>query len=305
MIVSSSKQQQTNEETMKVIANLKLEVMKKLGFVLLAGIVALSACTDEAEETGIDESLTDTALTDAEVDAVYEDIDDLSSLSLESTGNVLGGKVADEEPTDDRFCEGIITFEGDKSGGTITIDFGDGCEDDFGNIRKGKIIIAYTGPRFEPGSTVITTLVDYSINDIAIEGTRTLENISTSSVDYPTFNITLVGGKVTWPDETFATRDSDRVRVWKRERNPREDAHLITGEANGVTRRGVAYEMQILDTLVYKRACRISRRARIPVQGVKQIETEEKIITIDFGDGECNRRFEVICEGKTEDVTVD
>ncbi|MEO1097338.1 MAG: hypothetical protein AAFX57_06235, partial [Bacteroidota bacterium] len=53
LIVSSSKQQQTNEETMKVIANLKLEVMKKLGFVLLAGIVALSACTDEAEETGI------------------------------------------------------------------------------------------------------------------------------------------------------------------------------------------------------------------------------------------------------------
>lgn len=290
---------------MKMIANLNLEVMKKLGFCLLASMFVLVACTDEAEEVGIDGNLTEAALTDAEVDAVYEDIDDLSSMSLESTGNVLGGKISDDEPEDDRFCEGVVSFVGDKTGGTITIDFGDGCEDANGNIRKGKIIIVYTGPRFEPGSTVVTTLVDYSINDIAIEGTRTLENISISTADYPTFHITLIGGKVTWPDETFATRESDRVRVWKRERNPREDSHLITGEASGMTRRGVQYEMQITDTLVYKRACRISRRARIPVQGQKQIETENKLITINFGEGECDRRFEVIVEGKTEDVTVD
>ncbi|MEM6523214.1 MAG: hypothetical protein AAGF85_00380 [Bacteroidota bacterium] len=280
--------------------------MKKLGFFLLVGMFALSACTDEAEETGIDGELTETALTDAEVDAVYEDVDDMVNLSLESTDNVLGGKVTEDEPDDDRFCDGIVSFEGDKTGGTITIDFGEeGCLDRNGNLRKGKIIIVYSGPRFLPGSTVITTLENYSINGIAIEGTRTLENISTSTIDYPTFHITLVGGKVTWPDETFATRDSDRVRVWKRERNPREDSHLVTGEANGITRRGVAYEMQILDTLVYKRACIPSRRARIPVQGVKQIETRQTIITIDFGDGECDRNFEVSVEGKTEDVTVD
>ncbi|MEM7110616.1 MAG: hypothetical protein AAF519_20470, partial [Bacteroidota bacterium] len=226
--------------------------MKKLGFFFLVGMFALSACTDETEDTAIDSELTETALTDAEVDAVYEDVDDMVGLSLESTGGVLGGKVADDEPIDDRFCEGIVSFEGDKTGGTITIDFGEeGCQDPNGNLRKGKIIIVYSGARFLPGSTVVTTLENYSINNIAIEGTRTLENISSSTIDFPTFHITLVGGKVTWPDETFATRESDRVRVWKRASNPRADSHLVTGEANGVNRRGVAYEMQILDTLVY------------------------------------------------------
>ncbi len=290
---------------MKVIAIFKLEVMKKLGFFVLAGLTLLAACTDEGEEIGVESNLTESAVNDAEIDAVYEDVDDMVSLSLESTGAILGGRVAEDEPADDRFCEGVVSFEGGRDGGTITVDFGDGCTDNHGNLRKGQIIIVYTGPRFEPGSTVVTTLVDYSINDIAIEGTRTLENIATSTEDYPTFHITLVGGQVTWPDETFATREVDRVRVWKRERNPLEDAQLVTGEASGITRRGVAYETQILDTLVYKRSCRPSRRARIPVQGIKEIETDSKIITIDYGDGNCDRRFEVRVEGKTEDVTVD
>lgn len=279
--------------------------MKRLGLLMLVGMFALAACTDEGEETGIDSELTESAVADVEIDAMYEDVDDMVSLSLESTGDVLGGKTAEGAPDDDRFCDGVVSFEGTKTEGTITIDFGEGCLDRNGNLRKGKIVIEYSGPRFEPGSTVVTTLFDYSINGIAIEGTRTLENISISSTDYPTYNITLVGGKVTWPDETFATREVDKVRVWKRERNPREDSRLVTGEASGITRRGVAYQMNILDTLVYKRACLPSRRAGIPVQGVKEIETRQTIITIDFGNGECDRDFEVVVEGKTEDLTVD
>ncbi|MEM9857623.1 MAG: hypothetical protein AAF843_09710 [Bacteroidota bacterium] len=280
--------------------------MKKLGFFFLIGILVLSACTDEVDETSIEGDLTETALNDTEIDAVYEDVDDMVNMSLESTENVLGGKIADEEPIDDRFCQGVISFDGDKTSGTITIDFGEeGCLDPNKNLRKGKIIISYNGARFLPGSTVVTTLENYSINDIAIEGTRTLENISSSTIDFPTFHITLEGGKVTWPDETFATREADRVRVWRRENNPRLDAHLVTGEASGMTRRGVAYEMEILDTLIYRKACVPSRRARIPVQGVKQIETRDKLVTINYGEGECNRKFEVVVEGKTEDVTVD
>ncbi len=291
---------------MKMIANLNLEVMKKPGVLMLMVMVVLTACNDEVDEAAIDGQLTETGVSDTEIDAVYEDVDDMVSLSLESTDGSLGGRVAeDDQPDDDRFCDGVVTFEGDKDGGTITLDFGDGCIDKNGNIRKGKIVIEYSGRRFLPGSTVITTLINYSINDVAIEGTRTLENISTSTEDYPTFQITLEGGKVTWPDETFATREVDKVRVWKRERNPREDSHLVTGEANGTTRRGVTYEMQILDTLVYKRACVPSRRARIPVSGIKQIETDTKTITIDFGDGQCDRRFEIMVEGTTEDATVD
>lgn len=290
---------------MKLIVNLKLEGMKKLGIFFLAGLVMLSACNDETEEANINSDRTETAVSDVEIEAVYEDVDDMVSLTLESTEAALGGRVAEDEPAYERFCEGIVSLEGDENSGTITIDFGDGCVDDSGNTRKGQIIIIYTGRRFVPGSTIATTLVDYSINDIAIEGTRTLENMSTSSEDYPTFHITLVGGKVTWPDGTFATREVDRVRVWKRENNPLADVRLVTGEASGVTRRGVAYETQILDTLVFKRSCRPSRRAQIPVQGIKEIETDSKILTIDYGDGSCDRRFSLTVEGKTEDVTVD
>ena len=292
---------------MKTILDLNLKVMKKLGLLMLVAVVTLTACNEEMDETSLDSELTEAGVSDTEIAAVYEDVDDMVSLSLESTGEVLqGGRVAEgDEPDDDRFCENVVTFEGGRESGTITIDFGEGCVDRNGNVRKGKIVIVYTGPRFEPGSVVTTTLIEYSINDIALEGVRALENMSTTVEDYPTFHITLEGGKVIWPDETFATREVDKVRVWKRERNPREDSHLVTGEANGITRRGVAYEVEILDTLVYKRACIPSRRARIPVEGVKQITTDENIITVDFGDGACDRRFEISVDGVTGDATVD
>ncbi|TRX52455.1 hypothetical protein FNH22_22365 [Fulvivirga sp. M361] len=277
--------------------------MKKTLLHSLLVLVVFTSCDPESDEANLNSDLDVTAVNEAEIDAVYEDIDDLSIVNFESVTDAMNGRVAEEE--DDRLCDNVVSFEGDRNEGTITIDFGEGCVDPNGNVRKGKIVIEYNGPKFQPESEIVTTLIDYSINDIAIEGVRTLENISTSTEDFPTFHILLEGGKVTWPDETFATREVDRVRVWKRARNPREDAHLVTGTANGMTRRGIQYDMEILDTLVYKRACLPSRRARIPVAGVKQIETENKVITIDFGDGECDRRFDVSIEGITEEVTVD
>jgi len=287
---------------MKAILNLLTSKQWQVAIVLIS--VLLVSCDNDNEVDLVSQESEDTAISEAEIDAVYEDVDDLSIVGLSATEASEGGKLADGEPDDDRFC-GTFTFEGDKTAGTIIIDFGEGCEDKNGNIRKGKIIIGYQGGKLVPGSFVKTTLEDYSINDIAIEGVRTLENISESLEDYPTFHITLEGGKITWPDETFATREVDRVRVWVNAPNPLNDEHHVTGTAEGMTRRGVDYEMVITDTLVYKRVCRISRRGRIPVAGTKVITTEEKVITIDYGDGECDRRVEIVVNGNREEVAVD
>lgn len=284
---------------MKTIVNL---LMKKTWLFLVIGMIAV-ACNDSELDLVTDES-EQVAVSEAEIDAVYEDVDDISSVSIQFSAANDGGKIA-EDPADDRFCENVFSFEGDKHSGTITLDFGDGCIDRNGNVRKGKIIIEYMGGKLVPGSKIVTTLVEYSINNIEIKGVRTLENISESLEDYPTYHITLVGGEVIWPDGTNATREVDKVRVWVNANNPLNDEHHVTGTANGKTRRGVNYDMVITDTLVYKRACRLSRRGRLPVAGTKVITTDNKIITVNFGDGECDKRVEIIVEGNREEVTVD
>lgn len=289
-------------ETIKLF--LKKPVMVLM---LFSSCVYLMSCEDDGEEinNSISESEEQLVASEAEIDALYEDVDDMTTTGLASTEN-SGGKTAEEE--DDRFCEGSFNFSGDKSSGVITVDFGDGCVDRYGNTRKGKIIIEYTGGRLMPGSVVHTTLENYSINDISVEGMRTLTNIADSTDDYPTFHITLQGGKVIWPDETFATREVDRVRVWVNAPNPFNDEQHVTGTASGKTREEVAYNMEIIDTLVYKRSCRISRRALLPVQGIKVIKTETdstaQTITIDYGEGGCDRAVDITTEGRSEEVTV-
>ncbi|UII19233.1 hypothetical protein [Fulvivirga ligni] len=278
--------------------------MKSLNVVIVMLFMAvglvLTSCDKEAVETNNNETVVNS---DSDMESSFEDIDDLASTILEATESNSGGRIAGE--ADDRVCEGAITFSGDANSGTIVIDFGAGCEDSYGNVRKGKINIAYTGGRFQSGSVVTTTLDGYSINDIAIEGTRTLTNITESANDYPTFSISLTGCKITWPNDDVATRTVSKVRVWKRASSPINDEVWITGEASGVTRRGVAYNTTITDSLVYKASCRVSTRGRLALAGTKIIETENKIITVDYGDGNCDRRVSIVVDGKSENVNLD
>ena len=278
--------------------------MKSLNVVIALLFVAVSmvltSCDKETVETSNNEIVVNS---DADMESSYEDIDDLASNMLESTESNPGGRITAE--LDDRICEGAVSFTGDASSGTIVIDFGTGCEDSYGNVRKGKIKITYTGGRFQPGSVVTTTLEDYSINDIIIEGTRTLTNITESANDYPTFSIALTGGKITWPNDDVATRSVNKVRVWKRGANPINDEVLITGEASGVTRRGIAYNTTITDSLVYKASCRVSARGRLALSGTKIIETNNKILTVDYGDGSCDRRVSIVVDGSSENVNLD
>lgn len=286
---------------MKTNENLNVVVRKIMFISTIAGIMTMVACNEENEEPSVTEQAS-IATTEADISAAFEDIDDMAELTVELSTEPAGGRVS--ELDDDRFCEGVFSVEGDKESGTITLDFGDGCADKKGNVRKGKIIITYKGRRFEPGSSATTTFADYSINNVAIEGIRTVVNISESLESAPTFSVNLVDGSATWPDGAVATREAEKVHVLVRNANPLNDLLKVAGEANGTTRNGVAYEMVITDSLVFKRGCRAIKRGRIPVEGVKVIETENKTITVDFGDGTCDGEVEVIVDGKSEELTV-
>jgi hypothetical protein len=105
------------------------------------------------------------------------------------------------------------------------VDFGvTGCTDLKGNIRTGKVIFTYNGRRFVTGSTVVTTVENYTINGVKLEGKRTLTNVTGSTSDAPKFNVVLENGKATLlADGTFAERESNITWSWIREANPAND----------------------------------------------------------------------------------
>ncbi len=173
-------------------------------------------------------------------------------------------------------------------------------------LKEQKFAHNFEGRRFLPGSTVVATFDNYSINDIQLSGTRTLTNITESSVSAPKFQIQLENGKAVWPDGSEATREHCLVRTWIRANNPLNDAMVIEQcdgadvAASGTNRRGKSYTMSILEPLVYKRGCPIA------VEGVKQFVdvASGKVILVNYGEGDCDRSITISVDGNSRTVNV-
>ena len=291
---------------------LKQNILKFSALALVFSILGISSCNKEEEDRL---TIQDTAdiTEEALTDAYFQDLDDIAGVAIETpteTQYNSGRTSSYVTIPDHRFiCEGIIvTVESDPAStqelpkGVLTIDFGSsGCPDLKGNVRKGKLIFTYQGKRFIPGSTVVTTTEDYFINDVKLEGTRTLTNVQNSTADAPRFNVVLANGRATFPNELSITRQSDITWQWNREDNPLHDNLRIedTSTASGTTRGGRDYSVMLLEDLVYKRHCGIA------VSGVKKYTIDaSKEITIDFGDGTCDREFTVTVNGVTRNISL-
>ncbi len=286
-----------------------------LGVVVMA-LVFLSSCTDN-NQVALSTNDSNNVENEAVTESYFEDVDDMSTLAVSvdastSTGSRESASGREgKKPSDPRFTCATVTFEfaADNSvanpHGYITINFGTtGCKDARNNVRKGIIKVEFKGRRFMPNSQIITTLQGYSINDIAIEGVRTVTNTSGSLETNPKFNVTVQGGKATWPDGTTATREVNRTREWVRATNPLNDEWIVTGTAAGTNRDGKTYQMEITKPLVYKRECASSNSGGIAVEGTKVLTVDGKVITIDYGSGTCDKLITITINGVSKEIEV-
>jgi hypothetical protein len=221
-----------------------------------------------------------------------------------------GDPVTNLKDLDDRLkCATVtITRTGNKDApaGSILIDFGAGCTDSRGVVRKGKINVAYSGRRFSPGSKITTTFDGYFRNEVKIEGTHTLTNVQTALTSNPKFTVVIAGGKITFGDGKTITREQNFTREWQRASSPNADKWVITAgsKANGTNRNGKAYSMEVIADLVYSRACAISNKVFIAVSGTKKFTVDGKVYTVDYGTGNCDNEITVTVNGVTKTITV-
>jgi hypothetical protein len=222
---------------------------------------------------------------DNQDDYYLDDVDDMASIQLEKETGSSGGKISEE--SDERLSCAEITRTGTEESGTIVIDFGEGCTGPRGNVRKGKLVIDYSGRRNDPGSFWTIEFEDYFINGISIEGMRKVNNISESGTGVLIFKVDMENGLMTWPDGRQGKRTIHRVREHHLDDNNLLDRLIVYGTAEGNHRNGRGYFIEILEPLVYTRACK-QQGVFIPVEGVKSIKQGERQITVDYGDGECD-----------------
>jgi|SRR6266850_3739653 len=272
--------------------------------VLLAFWLFLGSCSPEP----IDFSLNDSKNVENETasDSYFTESEDLTAVTVSSDNATGGGRVIVVD--DPRLACATVTIEPDAAStlvhpkGILIIDFGAGCTDNHGSIRKGKITIAYDGRRFLGGSSVVTALNGYEINGVKIEGIRTVANTSASTQSNLIFTTTMLGGKITWPDGGSVSRDETTTRERKLGPTSNDTQWFVTGSASGTNRNGLDYTMTITNKLVYKRACAVNDKVYMAVQGTKELVVENKKITVDYGTGACDKLVTITIKGKSKVV---
>ena len=258
----------------------------------LGGTLLFSSC--EKENNLISDADLDLAEDEVLTEAIFDDIMETADIAMNYVDGLVLKSTVDS-------CPYIEVKDSIENVRVITIDYGDGCEGFYGNTRAGMIKIVLEGRYMESNSVRTITLIDYYINDIHVEGTKTVKNNGMNESQHLSFSVELTGGKITTPGGIVITREFSHIREWVQgSATPRliwDDVYFISGSASGTTFRGDAYSRTITNPLLWAASCRFLK------SGTIVIEVEGKLpIIIDYGDGECDAEATITRDGNTKTI---
>ncbi len=254
--------------------------------------ILFSACQTETEKAELSLDVEEkSAIEDEETaENLFDIVETITNSAIRNSAISSGGRVS--KLNDPELSCAKISFSGDKQSGRIKIDFGDGCVGPDGKMRKGIVVIEFEGNWLVQGSVIYTVLSGFYIDEIKIDGTRILTNVSLD-LEALVYTVEIIDGKVTWPDGTYLTRESDRIHSWKFGKGFDDFELQVEGEASGRTRLGIDYTSKTIEPLIFKSSCR-DNIIYLPTSGIKTINVPKKpVITLDYGIGECNSDVDI------------
>ncbi len=211
-----------------------------------AFLLVLSSCKKDEVTPTQDEAVTDTAIIQnanetARADESFTNLDDVTQVASEEDDEASpatpGGAY---NPSFGRLrdiignCATITVTPHDGTfPKTISIDFGNGCIGLDGKRRAGKIMIFMTDRRSHPNSVITTTLVNYSVDFIQLQGTKVCTN--NSNADGIRFSVDIEGGKVIFPNNhgyDFEMHKNKRQIAGQATASPMDNVFEITGTSN-------------------------------------------------------------------------
>jgi hypothetical protein len=272
--------------------------MKRTNVIFAASLLLLatsfSACQKSETTDPIAESVIEDDQSTALLDNVQAEADEAATLSTAAKSSADFSPIASGSGT----RTVVLSFSGDTTIRTITyVDFINPNALN-GHIKNGTIVVKVLGG---PGQNVfvkITTLENFNIDGIKIEGKRVVTKIVNHQ-----FNDVLTGGKVTFTDNTFITREADHTRTmtagYDTPLDITDDVYTIEGNASGVNRKGKNYTRTIINPLVIEPTCRWI------VSGTVEIVSDTKTATLDYGDNinlTCDDMATLTVNGKTYDI---
>lgn len=192
-----------------------------------------------------------------------------------------------------------ITVSGDAFPKTVTIDYGDGCLCRDGRFRKGAIVLHFTAPLRRSGSVLTVTLRDYYVNRAHIEGIKTITNLSAGTT--VKWEVKIQEGRVTWPNGRGFTYVGKRTLTQVEGMDTRtvlDNKYEIEGRNQTVYANGVTVIKNTETPLVRKVSCRWL------VQGIAKIAINDRVLFVNFGNGECDNKAIISWAGGEKEISL-
>ena len=244
------------------------------------------------------------ALVNYKIETAFDEMTNISDQAI--TGNMVyykSGQIIVAKPgqniaLEKADCSVIITIDTTSSTKSVTVDYGSSnCTCNDGKTRRGKIITTFTGQYIALGTIITHTPVDYYVNDIKYEGTKTVQNMGLNSNNQPYFNVQ-IDGTATLESGEVVDYNSTRVRTWTTGFNTLlnrfDDEYDITGTSEATFSSGDGYTGNTTSPIHVKVGC------GFPVSGTLDITpTGKPVRQINYGDGTCDYSFTVTVSGYT------
>lgn len=254
--------------------------MKKANFYLILSsllvVVSLSSCRKDKEEEEETNGYSEEAVAGYVEKSLSEEEDGLTLKNLSGgSGNCSFGYPSSS-------CASI-SEDSPSFPKTITIDFGTGCTDYFGRTRIGKMFIHLTDSFHLAGAIRTVTFENFSINGIAIAGSRITTNNGLNSSGQPTFT-RVIDTDITNNGSTFSRNFTHQMTWLSGYDTPAcfDNVWSISGSGTVVRPNGNTLSRVITSPLIVDFSCQHIK------QGTVQITTSFGLWTLDYGTGACD-----------------
>jgi hypothetical protein len=190
-------------------------------------------------------------------------------------------------PSFDQFnFSNCATITHDSINHIVTFDFGTGCTGNDGKVRSGKVLVNYSGTGyFDAGSSWTVSFDNYFVNSRHIEGTRSVVNNGLNTSGNMTWTIVAQNMKITRPDGTWRSWNSQRTREMVSGYNDStwtNDVYVINGNSSGLNSNGESVSITLTNI-------RKDFSCHYITSGTMEITpSSHPVRTINFGNGTCD-----------------
>jgi len=267
--------------------------MKKTLIALSIITVLLYSCKDEDVITQNDLTSTQATQDHLFAEQIFNDVGRIIEEGFISSGI-------------NKSCASYNLMNADTSNAdTLIIDFGNiNCLHN-SKLRKGKILISYTGKYRDSLAVITTTFENYYVNNNLVQGERVLTNQGRNQKGNVWFTIAVNNASINTVNGTINWK-SDRTREWVSGSatyfDISDDNYKITGSASGTGVNNNSFSMEIIDTLNIDLGCLPSCVIKSGTAKISPNGYADRIIN--YGDSLCDCNFDITINGTTYPIVV-